>query len=67
MHTRQRESLIMERMYNYEGTEVTQRVARNKTKLVETKEEAVKLTERIGYFYVVYNNKRDIIGYGIPK
>ena len=57
----------MERMYNEEGVEVTQRIDRNKTKLVKTKKEAVKLTENIGYFYVVYNNKRDIIGYGIPK
>ncbi len=67
MHTRQRKLLIMERMFNEMGLEVTERVAKNKTKFVETKKEAIELTERIGYFYDIFNIKKEMIGYGIPK
>lgn len=57
----------MERMFNDVGLEVTERVAKNKTKFVKTKKEATELTEKIGYFYVVFDVKKEMIGYGIPK
>jgi hypothetical protein len=38
-----------------------------KTKFVETRAEAVKLTERIGYYYPLLDAKKNIIGFGIPK
>ena len=57
----------MERMYNDTGLEVTKSVRNKKTKFVETREEAIKLTQRLGYFYTILDNKKNIIGYGIPK
>ena len=57
----------MERMFNEMGLEVTEWVVKKKTKFVETKKEATELTERIGYFYVIFDNKKEMIGYGIPK
>lgn len=57
----------MEKMFTDTGLEVTEFVKKEKTKFVETKEEAVKLTQRIGYFYTVLDAKKNIIGYGIPK
>jgi hypothetical protein len=57
----------MEKMFTDTGLEVTEFVKNEKTKFVETKEEAVKLTQRFGYFYTVLDAKKNIIGYGIPK
>jgi hypothetical protein len=57
----------MEKMFTDTGLEVTEFVKNEKTKFVETKEEAVKLTQRVGYFYTVLDAKKNIIGYGIPK
>jgi|694.fasta_scaffold00162_27 hypothetical protein len=57
----------MERMFTDTGFEVTQLVGNKKTKFVETREEAKKLTERAGYFYTVLDAKKNIIGFGIPK
>ncbi len=54
-------------MFTDTGLEVTEFVKNEKTKFVETKEEAVKLTQRVGYFYTVLDAKKNIIGYGIPK
>ncbi len=54
-------------MFTDTGLEVTEFVKNEKTKFVETKEEAVKLTQRFGYFYTVLDAKKNIIGYGIPK
>jgi hypothetical protein len=57
----------MERMYNDTGLEVTKSIGSKKTKFVETREEAIKLTQKLGYFYTILDNKKNIIGYGIPK
>ena len=57
----------MDRMFTDTGFEVTQLVKDEKTKFVETREEAIKLTERVGYFYTVLDDKKNIIGFGIPK
>ena len=47
--------------------EVTEFVKNEKTKFVETREEAIKLTQRVGYFYPILDVKKSIIGFGIPK
>jgi hypothetical protein len=57
----------MERMFTDTGFEVTKLVGNGQTKFVETRAEAIKLTERAGYFYTVLDVKKGIIGYGIPK
>jgi len=57
----------MERMFTDTGFEVTQLVSNKKTIFVETREEARKLTERVGYFYTILDVKKNIIGFGIPK
>ena len=57
----------MERMFTDTGFEVTKLVANKKTIFVETRAEAIKLTERAGYFYTVLDVKKAVIGYGIPK
>jgi hypothetical protein len=57
----------MERMFTDTGFEVTQLVKDEKTRFVETREEAIKLTQRAGYFYTVLDVKKSIIGFGIPK
>lgn len=57
----------MERMFTDTGFEVTQLVVNKKTKFVETREEAKKLTERAGYLYTVLDAKKNIIGFGVPK
>ena len=52
----------MDKMFTDTGFEVT--------KLVDnglTRAEAIKLTEKFGYFYTVLDSKKGIIGYGIPK
>jgi len=67
LHTRKRKLLIMDKMFTDTGFEVTQLVKDEKTKFVETREEAIKLTERVGYFYTVLDDKKNIIGFGIPK
>jgi hypothetical protein len=57
----------MERMFNDIGFEVTRYVANKKTIFVESRAEALKLTEKVGYFYIVFDVKKNAIGYGIPK
>jgi hypothetical protein len=57
----------MERMFNDIGFEVTKYVANNKTKFVETRAEALRLTNKVGYFYMVFDTKKNAIGYGIPN
>jgi len=57
----------MERMFTDTGFEITQLVKDEKTKFVETIEEARRITERAGYFYTVLDVKKNIIGFGIPK
>ena len=57
----------MEKMFTDTGLEVTEFVKNERTKFVETKEEAVKLTQRVGYFYPILDVRKNIIGYGIPK
>jgi hypothetical protein len=57
----------MEKMFTDNGFEVTQLVKDEKTKFVETREEAIKLTQRVGYFYPILDVKKSIIGFGIPK
>jgi hypothetical protein len=57
----------MERMFNDIGFEVTKYVANKRTIFVESREEALRLTEKVGYFYMVFDVKKNAIGYGIPK
>ena len=57
----------MERMFNDIGFEVTKYVANKRTKFVESREEAIRLTEKVGYFYMVFDVKKNAIGYGIPR
>ncbi len=54
-------------MFTDTGFEVTQLVGNKKTIFVETRDEARKLTERVGYFYTILDAKKNIIGFGIPK
>ena len=54
-------------MFNDIGFEVTKYVANNKTKFVETRAEALRLTNKGGYFYMVFDTKKNAIGYGIPN
>ena len=57
----------MDKMFTDTGFEVTKLVENGQTKFVETRAEAIKFTERAGYFYTVLDVKKGIIGYGIPK
>lgn len=57
----------MDRMFTDTGFEITKLVGNGRTKFVEKKSEAVKLTERVGYFYPVFDVKKNQIGYGVPK
>lgn len=57
----------MERMFTDIGFEITKYVANKKTKFVESRAEALKLTEKVGYFYTVFDVKKNAIGYGIPN
>jgi hypothetical protein len=57
----------MDRMFTETGFEITKVVSDNLTKIVETRLEAIKLTERVGYFYPVFDEKKVQIGFGIPK
>lgn len=57
----------MEKMFTDTGFEITQLVKDEKTKFVETREEAIILTQQAGYFYTVLDVKKSIIGFGIPK
>ena len=57
----------MERMFNDIGFEVTKYVANKRTKFVESREEAIKLTEKVGYFYMIFDVNKKAIGYGIPN
>jgi hypothetical protein len=54
-------------MFTDTGFEVTKLVSNKKTIFVETREEAIKLTQRVGYFYTILDVKKNIIGFGIPK
>jgi hypothetical protein len=57
----------MERMFNDIGFEVTKYVANKRTIFVESRAEALRLTEKVGYFYMVFDVKKNPIGYGIPN
>ena len=57
----------MDRMFTDTGFEVTQLVKNEMTRFVETRVEAIRLTVRVGYFYTVLDDKKNIIGFGIPK
>jgi hypothetical protein len=57
----------MDKMFTDTGFEVTKLVDNGLTKFVETRAEAIKLTQKVGYFYTVLDVKKGIIGYGIPK
>lgn len=57
----------MDKMFTDTGFEVTKLVDNGLTKFVETRAEAIKLTQKVGYFYTVLDVKKAIIGYGIPK
>ena len=54
-------------MFTDTGFEITSIVGNKKTKFVETRAEAIKETEKLGYFYPVFDVKNNVIGYGIPK
>lgn len=57
----------MERMFTDIGFDVTKYVANERTKFVKSRAEALKLTEKTGYFYEVFDVKKNPIGYGIPN
>jgi hypothetical protein len=57
----------MGKMFTDTGFEITKIVENKMTKFVKTKEEAIKLTEKLGYFYPIFDEKKNQIGYGIPK
>ena len=57
----------MDRMFTDTGFEITKFVGNKRTIFVETRDEARKLTERVGYYYAVLDSKKNIIGFGIPK
>ena len=50
--------IITDKMFTDTGIEVTKLVENEKTKVVETRAEAVRLTERIGYYYPVLDTKK---------
>jgi hypothetical protein len=54
-------------MFNDIGIDVEKYIKLNKTTFVETRAEAQKLTEIRGYYYVIFNKKKEQIGYGIPR
>ena len=57
----------MSKMFTDAGVEVTKLVESGKTKFVETIREAKELTKMIGYYYPIFDAKKNVIGYGIPK
>lgn len=57
----------MDKMFTDKGFEVTKLVKMEKTKFVETIREAKELTKMIGYYYPIFDAKKNVIGYGIPK
>ena len=59
--------IITDKMFTDTGIEITKLVENEKTKFVETRAEAILLTQRIGYYYPVLDSKKNIIGFGIPK
>jgi hypothetical protein len=54
-------------MYNDNNVDVTRFFEEKRTILVKTKQEAIKLTKFLGYFYEVFDKNKNFIGYGIPK
>ena len=57
----------MYRQFTDTGIEVTERIKNGKTIFTDSREEAKKLTEKAGYYYDVYDHKKNFIGFGIPK
>jgi hypothetical protein len=57
----------MDKMFTDTGFDVTRLVDIGLTKFIDTRIEAIRLTQKFGYFYEIFNSKREIIGYGIPK
>ena len=55
------------KFYNDNKTEVTKFFDNERTRLVQTRSLAEKLTKLRGYFYEVYDENNNFIGYGIPK
>lgn len=54
-------------MFNDIGFEVTKYVANKRTKFVKSRAEALKLTEKLGYFYMIFDVNKNAIGYGVPN
>lgn len=57
----------MDRMFTDTGFEVTEIIKKGRTIFVLTREEAIKLTEKAGYYYTMLNYEKSVIGFGIPK
>lgn len=47
--------------------EVTNFIKKGRTKFVKNLREAIALTKTKSYFYEVFDDKQNLIGYGIPK
>jgi hypothetical protein len=56
--------------FTEEKVDVSERIKDGRTIFVETVREAKKITEFLGYYYPLFSTncqKRELIGYGIPK
>lgn len=57
----------MQKLFNENRKEVTDQVKKGFTKIAKTKDEAKRLTIDRGYFYSIYDNKNEFVGFGIPR
>ncbi|MEC4049310.1 hypothetical protein OX284_007695 [Flavobacterium sp. SUN046] len=55
------------RMYTGTKVEVTDFIKKGRTAFVKTINEAIELTKRKSYYYEIFDDKQNLIGYGIPK
>lgn len=54
-------------MFTQDRIEVTKRVEEGKTVFVESRKEAEEITKKASYFYDVFDEDKNHIGFGIPK
>jgi len=55
------------KMYTGTKLEVTDFIKKGRTAFVKTIKEAIELTKRKSYYYEVFDDKQNLIGYGVPK
>ena len=58
---------MMKNLFNDAKVKVSERIEKGLTKFVRTSKEARTLTLRSGYFYTVFNEKGERVGFGIPR